>query len=217
MKFYALTLTLAIGSFCASAQSTDRVSPYVFPQFVKATVLQKGGGSTDGTLNYNTFTQEMMFMQGSEKAVLEMDNVDTIYLEKKKFVPVGKLYYEKLTDTKIPLYVQHLNKKQLRKDKAEFDKVTDNMNSGLTAANGFVKAKEGAGEYDMLLPEQYMLQSQSTFWLQNGKNFVRADSQKNIAKAFPGKEKAIADYIKENNIDLKKLEDMAKLIVFCNK
>lgn len=214
MKSTILTLALFIAGISAMAQR----SPYVFPEFVKASVLQKGGGVTEATMNYNMLTQEMMFMQGNDKTVLDMANVDTVYLQDKKFIPAGgAIYYQKLTDTKIPLYVQNFNKKVSAAGKAEFDK-SANANSGMTASQGFKKASnETLTDYDLQLSDTFVLQSESVFWLQKGKSFVKANDKKSILKVFPDKEQAFDAFVKDNSPDLKKPADMAKLISFLNK
>ena len=115
MEFKRLIFTCAMVlascvSLFAQAKKTNP-SPYVFPEFVKGTVLQKGGGVVEAVLNYNTITQEMMFAQNGSNMVMDQaDNIDTIYIENRKFIPARSVYLEKLTDTSVPLYIQYKSK-----------------------------------------------------------------------------------------------------------
>ena len=215
MKIQLITIGLFITASCALAQTMPANSPYLFPTFVKASVLQKGGGTTDADMNYNTLTQEMMFMQNGEKMVMDLpETVDTIFIQGKKFIPAGKVYYDKLTDTKVALYEQHFNKLQLHGKNADLD---DQVNNTITSSQGIRNTKTTTGNYSAVLAEGYTLNPQNTFWLQKGKSFYSADGVKKIVKVFPDKEQAINDFIKTNKVDITQADDLAKLVVFLNK
>jgi hypothetical protein len=208
LLFFFAVLTSAL------AQSSGSVSPYVFPQFVKASVLQKGGGVTDATMNYNTLTQEMLFMQDGVKTVLDQSNADTIFLQDKKFIPVGTVYYQKLTNTKIALYIQHVNKMLLHGRNPNLE---DQANNTITASQGIKNAATSSSKYDEKLGEGYTLEPRSVFWLQKGKSFNKVSDLKSILKVFPpDKEQAVTAFIKDKNLDITKADDLAQLIVFCN-
>ncbi|MES2279259.1 MAG: hypothetical protein V4592_24720 [Bacteroidota bacterium] len=215
MKFINLTpLLFFVVITSAFAQSKGSVSPYIFPEFVKASVLQKGGGVTEASMNYNTLTQEMLFLQGDVKTVLDQNNVDTIFLQDRKFIPAGTVYYEKLTDTKIALYIQHFNKMLVRGKNPDLD---EQANNTITAAQGFKNAFTSSSKYDAKLSDGYTLEPHSTFWLQKGKSFNKISDLKGILKLFPpNKEQSVNAYIKDNKLDITQPADLAKLIVFCN-
>ena len=90
MKAYSLSIILIVLIAKVLAQGNN-ASSYVFPAFVSGTVLQKNGGATDGILNYNTLTQEMLFLQNGIKTVLDAGNIDTVYIQNKKFIPAGSV------------------------------------------------------------------------------------------------------------------------------
>ena len=215
MKRLVFTLSLLISASGVFAQSS--VSPYLFPTFSKASVLQKGGGVTDADMNYNTLTQEMLFIQNGDKLVMDLaETVDTIFIQGKKFIPVGKVYYDKITETKVALYQQHFNKMLYHGKSFDWD---NQVNSALTASQGvkLAKSETSPTKYVEKFGEGYALESLDVFWLQKGKSFYSADGVKKIVKVFPDKEQAINDYIKANNLNISKADDLAKLIVFCNK
>jgi len=216
MKIYIITLTLLITASCAFAQTNPGNSPYLFPAFVKASVLQKGGGVTEAEMNYNTLTEEMLFMEKGEKLVMDLaETVDTIYLGGKKFIPFGKVYYDKLTDTKVALYEQHVNLLQGHAKNANLEEQSNNTVTG--SYMGLKNTSNNTGKYALVLSDGYTLYPQNHFWLQKGKSFYSADGVKKIAKVFPDKEQTINDYITTNKLDIAKADDLAKLIVFLNK
>lgn len=216
MKSISLTVLFFIAAITwAFAQLKGGGTPYVFPQFVQGSVLQKGGGVTEGMLNYNTLTQEMIFLQGSEKIVLELANIDTVYIQGRKFVPVNSACYEKLTDTKIALYLQHAN--ELKKRVKNSD-LADQSNNTITASQGFRSAVNQSSKYELSFNDDYELDPHSVFWLQKGKSFSNASDLKKVLKVFPTVTEAAATaFIKDKGLDIKKPADMKQLIIFCNQ
>lgn len=218
MNKIKITITLLFVSAMftqAFAQSRAAGTVYIFPQFIQGSVLQKGGGVTEGMLNYNTLTQEMLFMQGTEKIVLDAGNIDTVVLQGRKFIPVNNAFYEKLTDTKIALYQQHAN---ALKNRIKNANLTDQSNNNMSAGQGFRAAVNQSYKYDLTFSDDYALEPHDTFWLQKGKSFSNASDLKKILKVFPTVTEAAANgFIKDKNLDIKKAEDLKQLIIFCNR
>ncbi|QKJ31692.1 hypothetical protein HQ865_18615 [Mucilaginibacter mali] len=198
-----------------SAQSKPGGTPYVFPQFVQGSVQQKGGGVTDGMLNYNTVSQEMLFLQGSEKIVLDAGNIDTVVLQGRKFIPVNNVFYEKLTNTKVALYQQHANEMKSRVKNSD---LAQQSNNTVTSSQGFRSAVNQSSKYELTISDDYTLDPHDMFWLQKGKSFTNASDLKKILKVFPTVTEAAANtFIKDKGLDIKKAEDLKQLIVFCNQ
>lgn len=205
-------LALSTGAFAQSASS-----PFVFPQFVKGTVLQKGGGVVEAQLDYNTITQEMMFDKDGSKLVLDQtDNIDTAYLDGRKFIPAKTGFYEKLTNTPVALYVQY-------KSTAVNSNASIGAGGGSNnAVGGFVGVKQVKGSskidnYALQLPAGYSVKAQNTYFFQKGGQFYAATDAKKVAKVFPDKEVQLSAFVKDNNINFGKSEDMVKLTEFLNK
>lgn len=59
-------------------------------------------------LNYNSITQEMIFLQnGAYLALGQLENIDTVYIAVRKFTPVKDVFYEVATETPVPLLINH--------------------------------------------------------------------------------------------------------------
>jgi hypothetical protein len=211
-KTLSVVFLLLTASAGAIAQSTSP-SPFIFPEFVKGTVLQKGGAAVEALLDYNIISQEMMFDNNGTKLVLDQDNIDTLYIQDRKFIPARQVYFEKLTNTAIPLYVQY-------KSTAVPPGPSDRIGGGSNQVGGAVISKktiENADKYSMKLPEGFKLKNEDAYWLQKGGQFSPANDLKKVIKLFPSKGEQITAFVKENNIDLTSKADLIKLINFCNK
>jgi hypothetical protein len=208
----ALLVTLSGSLF---AQSTDNKSPYVFPEFVKGSVSQKGGGVAEAVLNYNVITQEMMFDQNGSRLVLDQaDNIDTLYIANRKFIPARSVYFEKLTNTSIPLFVQFKGKAvPVGSSKPGGESNTVGGMNGTKKSDDAQKLTS----YNLQLPDNYVLKASNEYWVQKEGAFYPANNLKKLVKLFSGKEAAIEAYIKENNLRIDNQADMIKLVVFANK
>ncbi|MFA6083371.1 hypothetical protein [Mucilaginibacter sp.] len=216
-NFLRLTVFLFIASTKLFAQATKDNSPYVFPEFVKATVLQKGGAMLEAQMNYNMATQEMLFTKDGANMVLDnYENIDTLYLNSRKFVPARRVFLEKLTNTAIPLYIQYKGKAMLGGSSA-IDKSNNTSIGGLVGVKGQKGDPSKITSYDLRLPNGYHFVPENEYWLQKGGSFYPTNNLKKIVTLFPGKEGQINDFIKQNNISMGKTDDMIKLIEFCNK
>ncbi|TWR29922.1 hypothetical protein FPZ43_08710 [Mucilaginibacter pallidiroseus] len=205
---------LSASAYVSFAQTASR-SPYIFPEFVTGRVLQKGGASVQASLNYNLTTQEMMFMNNGQRLVLDQaPNIDTIYVNNRKFVPVKENYFEKLTDGPVPLYVQRKGA------------IVSAASAAMKNVGGVIGGNEGRKKasqqklrayYEIKLPDDYALASENIYWLKKDKDFAPANDLKKIIKLFPEKENDINVFVKENKINFSNEADLIALVNYCNK
>jgi hypothetical protein len=212
-KIFLTVIAVGLASML-SAQSEVagvKLSHYLFPGFVEGTVKQKSGEINRAQLNYNLLTEEMIFEQaGQQMALDKTENIDTVYLSDKKFIPVGNVFYEVATNTPIALFIQH-------KSKIIPPGNETGLGSSQTSAITNVADLKSAGlAYRLKLPDDYKLMSQSVYWIRKGENFMSIKNLKEVQNFFPAKADAIKSFAKENKISFKNPEDVTKLIVFCN-
>ncbi|MCS2955999.1 T9SS type A sorting domain-containing protein [Bacteroides salyersiae] len=81
-------------------QSID--NHFLFNQFRDATILYKNKKENRTALNYNKATEEMIYIspEGKNMALYPIDQIDTVYFDKRKFVPVDNRFYEVLSRNK---------------------------------------------------------------------------------------------------------------------
>ena len=207
-RIFPFAFLLSVAGSAALAQNADVTTPYVFPEFVQSTVLQKNGGRVSALLNYNTITQEMMFEQNGSRIVMDQGAADTIYLGNRKFIPAKGVYLEKLTNTPAALYAQHKNKAVL----AQKGEKVNGVLSDVYKKN----ETEKADPYALKLPDSYRLLNDNKYWLQRGPDMVALTNLKKIPSLFPKKEAEVAKFIEENKITLTSQEDMVRLVEFGN-
>ena len=59
-------------------------------------------------MNYNLITKEMIFEQGGKYlAIAQPENIDTVFINQRKFVPVDNAFYEYLAGSAYPLFAEY--------------------------------------------------------------------------------------------------------------
>lgn len=214
MKNILFTLFLYFSFSGLSAQDEAGVKVlfhYLFTQFTEGTVKQKSGETNKASLNYNTITQEMIFEQGDQQMALDKtENIDTVFIQPKKFIPVGKVFYEVATNTPVALFIQY-----------QTDIIPPGNETGFgkseTGAITSVSDLKSSGKlYKLKLPDDYKLISKTRYWLKKDDKYISLKNAKDLKNIFPEKAVAIKDYLKTNKANFKNIDDVIKLIEFCN-
>jgi hypothetical protein len=210
---------ILLACLCLPALAQDHVAQpgavthYVFPDFLPGVVKMKDGTQGHAQMNYNTLTEEMVFIKDTGRlAMINLDKIDTVYLGGKVFVPGKNMFYEKVTNTPVALYVR-----------SKTNLLPEGKNAGYgakseTSSVSNILSIIGASQiYQLQLPEGYKLTDHSSYWINSGDKFVQVSNLKKIQAAFPSKAEAIKNFCGQNNIRFGNMADMAKLLEFCNQ
>jgi len=214
MKLIILFAVILFGWSNTHAQSNDipkQLTQYLFAAFAEGSVLQKSGAVTKTQLNYNTLTQEMIFKQGDQYLALDrVWEIDTVFLNNKKFVPGNNIFYEVGTKTPVALLIQHTSDIIPQGSETGFGK------SQTTAVTNVTDLKRSGRAYALSLPDEYTFKSKTAYILKKEENFIQVINLKDVKKVFAGKEALIDEYTKKNKINFKKDGDVIQLVEFCN-
>ena len=204
-----LFLLISVSAFAQPEERSVQITHYVLDTFYNGTILMKSGERQNFPLNYNTLTREMIFERAGERlAIAQPEQVDTVYINDRKFVFVNKMFYEVLATTPVPLYLEYIG---------TVIKSGTNIGYGISSSNtsssGVSSLINGGRMYDLHLPYDYTVRMKKLYWLRKGFNYFKANSAKQIMEVFPDKEKAIKDFVKEKKTDFSKPADIAALVV----
>lgn len=212
LLLWGISLTAHVAAQPLDSQLTY-LSHYILPAFVKGTVQQKTGGTHQAMLNYNSMTQEMVFVQnGTNMALGQTENIDTVFIENRKFIPVGAVFYEIVPAGASPLYVNHKCRVIPPGTDAGYGTTSQTSSSG-----NISKISNNAVSYLLKLPDDYKIIPETEFLLKRDNEYSKVSNAKQVAKLFPSKSDAIQDFAKKNKINFKSREDMIRLIQFCNQ
>ena len=89
-------------------QDVQVTEDFLFNHFYTGAVKKKSGPVVQAPLNFNTLTQQVLFLKDSTLMVLQpVTDIDTVYMQGRVFVPAKNTFYEKVTSTPVALYVEH--------------------------------------------------------------------------------------------------------------
>ena len=107
--FCVIAISFTAASAAAQTDSAKNLSNFLFSEFSKCIIKFKSGDSKTAVINYNVIDEELVFQQSDAYMVLDNPSIiDTIYVNDRKFVPVGSLFYEVvLSNPIISLFIQY--------------------------------------------------------------------------------------------------------------
>lgn len=194
-----------------SAQ-TDSLPQYLFPKFTKGSVKMKLGASQSLTMNYNTLTEKMIFLQnGKPMEIANPESVDTVYLNDSRFIPEGKVFYELLVTGSATLFVEYIGNLESPGSPVGYGGTSQTV--GPTSIS---KLYDQNGIYNLKLPEGTRVIISNQFWIRKGDKMLRFITRKQFLKIFPEKEEDLQKYINQSQIDFKSKDDLIKLVEYCN-
>jgi len=196
--------------FFNSYSQEKTINHYVFPEFVNGKVLMKDGTSYERLLNYNSLTEEMIFEYESKKlAISSQDMVDTVYINKRKFVRLNNKFLELIHTSGVDLYAER--KCSVTKPGVEgaYGQKTNN-----TAVNS-LSYYRGVGLYRKLeLPNELKTRAYVYYWLKKGGNFSKFVKLRQLQKMYPNKKAIFKAYVKEHDVEFKDQEGLVGLIKY---
>lgn len=186
----------------------------LFPSFMEGTVLMKSGSLEKASMNYNATHKSINFINaGKYYTLTNLEDIDTIYIQNKKFVPAGEEIYEVIHEfdkftSLLVSYTTHTRPLISTTDHNGTNKQVDNQVSN-TVSDVYVNRNYKGNS---------VIELRKHYWVKIGQTLYKADTKAQIRKAFPRKSKAqIDNYIDSNNLNLTVENDLMSLIEFLIK
>jgi hypothetical protein len=205
------SLGLAFLSMQLNAQINDSpvgLAHYVFGSFTEGTVMMRSGEQSTQQLNYNLVTKEMIFEQaGTYLAIAHPEQVDTIVIQERRFVPVNHAFYEYLGGSTYPFFIEHTC--TIREEGAS----TGFGNTNTTAATSIKSLQTDGGAYKLKLPDQFKIIPGHTFYIFKDGKYSKVGNEQQLEKIFPEKRQFIKDWVKKNHTGFSKQAEILPLIM----
>jgi len=208
----ALLLSNTI-SVSAQNDTLSNLPQYLFTQFDSSIVKLKTGEFSKALMNYNTLTERMAFYQkGSVLDLVKPESVETVYIQKRMFMPFEKAFYEVILNSPVSFYIQHKSDLVSKGRPAALGSTS--QTSGITSVSKLVGP---TNSYNMKLPEDFDIKPYNIYWIRMNNEMHRFMNERQFLKIFPEKEDQLKKFIKESDININKPEDLLKLATFCNE
>jgi hypothetical protein len=212
LKIILVMLSSGIPGFLCSQPIGYGSGPqYLFRDFSMSEVKMKNGTVQTTLLNYNIVSGRMVFVK--EDKYLDLTNyqvVDTVYINDRLFVPVGKVYYEVLISGPVSLFVQHIGK--LQGKPSAYGRTTD------ASSNYYLSSISSAeGMINLPLPPEALVEERTDYWISKNDEWFSFDNEKQFLKIFPEESVQLKAFIKENRLNMTRSEDLKKVVSYCNR
>ncbi len=209
--FIAFILLNLVSQSNVFAQSRGvELSHYVFPEFIKGTVLMKSGVKNTTMLNYNSVTEEMIFdTNGKKLAISKIEDIDTVYIEQRKFFPIQGKFVELLYRNKYELYAIHKCGVTDPGKPAAYGGT-----SQTSSTTSYSSISSGGQVYNLQLPDGFKAKPYIEYWLKKDGKLAMVNSLRQLAKQFDDKSDSFKKFVKEHKIKIEDPENVVDLIKF---
>jgi hypothetical protein len=202
---FGLVITSAYGQ-----SKGIELSHYIFPEFTPGTVLMKSGQEHTALLNYNSFTEEMVFDDKGKKLAIAKDEkgrVDTVYIMNRKFFTLDDRFVELIYRSEFELYAGHMCNVKYPGKPAAFGGTSET-----TSVSTYSGIYSGGIMYELKLPDGYTIKPYTNYWLKRDGELQRFVSLKQLTKLFDDKKDMIKEYISTHRVDYDDQESLIQLI-----
>jgi hypothetical protein len=157
-------------------------------------------------------SEKMVFEQKAQYYdLVNPENVDTAYIQKRKFIPHAKEFVEVVVKGDFPFYIQHKADLVAPPRPGAYGTTSE-----LTSSNYLEGMQTNVGYVNFKLPDGYTIKVDPFYWIRKGDEWIKVNSEKQVPKIFPENEDKVKKFIKDNRIKADRTEDMIRLGVFCN-
>lgn len=185
---------------------------YLFPEFVKSTILMKNGQIKTSEMNYNIVTEKMVvFRDDTYYDLINPEMVDTVIINNYRFFPSGKLFFEVLVTGPLTLLIQNKGNLIPAGTPAAYGGTSQTANNVVIS-----NVLQPSGDYNLDIPSNYSVRIAPVFWIRKDNEMFSFKTEKQFLLLFPGKENLIKSYMKENRLKFLRTDDLAAIVRYIN-
>lgn len=211
LKKWSLALTIMLGT-AVSAVAQNAGDHYLYPAFGNAVVVFKNGHKEAINLNYNTVTEEMVFVRNNQYMALDnIETMDTICLNDDVFIPYEGFFLRLFTTDPEHLLIRHRHKL------LNTGKSTGYGTSQTHAIDNYSTIIASGKIYELNISGNYELIAENSNYIRTDRGIYMADNVSELSKLYSVPKKRIRNYIKDNNLNPEDVEDFKELIIFLKK
>ena len=194
-------------------EAKQDLKQYLFPSFTRSSVLMKNGTTMTVMLNYNMVSEQMVFEQkGEYYDMANPEDVDTVYLNGKLFIPSENMFLEVWLNGKIPFFLEH--KADLIQPPRPAGYGTT---SQLTSSNVLSGINTPQGYYNLKLPDGFTVKPSVVYWIDRDGEKSNFLGQRQFLRLFPENQDDLKKFIKDEKLKFDRVDDMRKLAQYCNE
>lgn len=206
-------LIFSLSFFTSYSQvKSIKLSHYVFPEFAQGVVLMKTGIENKVLLNYNSLSEEMIFINKGEKFAIvkeQLEQIDTVFIKDRKFFTLDDKFIELLYHSKFDLYAEHKCKVKKPGTPAAYGGTSETSSTTL-----YSSFDHGGNNYELKLPDGYETKPYTYYWLKRTGKLNRFINMRQMIKLFKNKKDLFKAYVKMHDVNYNNQESIVQLIKY---
>jgi len=198
------------GFLSGQSEGQEPQPQFLFQAFHDSKVLLKSGKVQNLKMNYNSLTETMVYISGSD--IYDLTNpgqVDTVFIQNRKFIPVGKAFYEVLKGGDMPLYCQ--TKSELKPVGRDAGYGSKSLTSSITS---WANISTSGANYNLKIPPDYVVDTRFIYWINKTISF---ETERQFLKLFPEEAEELKAYIKKNRLKFEKQDHVIEMVRYCSE
>lgn len=206
-KYPALFLLVCNTALAQPTSGRVVLLHYALDSFYTGRVLLKNGTSSPQTLNYNTLTNEMIFVSaGRYMAIANPQEVDTVFIAQHQFVPIAGKFCEWLGGVQPALFKEYTCSVKEPEAQAGFGK------TNVSAASALNTLVHSGGAYNLSLPLDFDLVPGVMYYLRSKGKMYKLTNAKQVAKTIAAKKDAVEAWLKTGPSKFSTEEEMIRFV-----
>lgn len=211
MRKYLLPLLFIAIPFFLSAQKNLVLSHYIFPEFVNGVILMKDGTKINVPLNYNSASEQVVFIKNGQKLALAdetIPTIDTVYMSDKKFILESGSFMEVKSGSNYDLFIGY---------KCDVTPPAIERGYGIKSSMGTVNTYSkmyGSGGivYELELPKDFKIKPFVVFKLRVNDKIHNFRTEKQLLRIFNNQKEKVQNYRRETKLDMNNIESIEDFI-----
>jgi hypothetical protein len=197
----------------AQTTSEGKYPQYLFPDFTSGVIKLKTGQSHTQKINYNTITEKMVFEKDVQLMdITSIETIDTVFLQKRIFVPINQSFYEVLVNAPVALFIQH------KSDLMEQGSPSGYGGTSQTSAISVFSIINTDGRtFNLEIPPDYYIKYSPVYWIRKGNILSSFLNMRQLLNIFSEENSEIKKFIKENHIKIENRDGLVRLVSFYNE
>jgi hypothetical protein len=213
-KYIFVVALLSVLSFGLQAQVDTISNPdqFLFPEFSVGVARTKNGEKAVLNLNYNIVTEKMVFIQ--DKKIFDIVNqsiIDTVFIEGRKFIPFGKVFYEIAVSGNASFFIQQKGAVKKPPRPAAYGGTSEVSSS--TYVNNL---KMGSNVYRMEQNTEIIIEPGSLYWIRKNYEMYLVTNKKSLLEIFSDKKREVKEFMSKSKFDTENPEQLKDLVNYYN-
>jgi hypothetical protein len=195
----------------ANAQiiSEGAFAQFLYTDFTDGKVTLQNGQIDSFQLNFNTLTEKMVYVKN--ETLYDIVNpviIDTVFLQKTRFIPIENSFWEVFLDAPISFYIQYKGKLLSSENRSKYG--VDSQIPNVKLKSAFVTSEGNFNQY-------HLVRIDLIYWVKIFGKMVSFTNKSEFLKLYPLKKAELEGFIKQNQIKFNKPSDVKELAEFFNR